>query len=252
MEAQIEETKAQAQQRLAAPEMARQMLEARNRQAMELQRQRALDRENEIRVAASLRPPAPPPATSMVVVQDTASPTGWSHLDARTNRKIPGAPAPSAGARAEERAEQRSSMADYATLLTDRLNTLVTDNPRSATGIFAPLVRATEAVVNSVAPGTLGSQATISAQTKEQLITVLSQIRGGGMGRLSNQDMRRVDTAIGQINSGTPEGMAQGLSDTYDLIDALQGKPPRSNAGKTRPIGRPGVPPPPAGFRVDQ
>lgn len=156
-----------------------------------------------------------------------------------------------AGGKKQEREEQKGATADYATLLTDRLNTLLADNPRSATGIFAPVVRATEAVVNSLAPGAIGSQATITSQTKEQLITVLSQLRGGGQGRLSNQDMRRIDTAIGQINSGTQEGMAQGLSDTYDLIDTLQGKPARSGKGVTRPIGSP-VPAPPPGFTVDR
>lgn len=147
--------------------------------------------------------------------------------------------------------EQRGATGDYAELLTNRLNTLLEENPRSATGIFAPVVRATEAVVNAFAPGAIGSQAIISSQTKEQLITVLSQLRGGAMGRLSNQDMRRVDTAIGQINSGTQEGMAQGLSDTYDLIDTLQGKPARSVRGITKPITRPVIPQPPPGFRLN-
>jgi hypothetical protein len=68
------------------------------------------------------------------------------------------------------------------------------------------------------------------------------------MGKLSNQDMARVDRAIGQINSGTQEGMLQGLADTYDLIDTLQGKPARSGKGVNKPI----TPPPPPGFQVDK
>jgi hypothetical protein len=176
------------------------------------------------------RPEQPP-----IVIPDPNSPSGFKY-GTRAQAIGGPAPAPVASARAAERNEQRAATGDYAELLTDRLNTLLSENPRSATGIFAPVVRATEAVVNSLAPGAIGSQATISAQTKEQLITVLSQLRGGSQGRLSNQDMRRIDTAIGQINSGTSEGMAQGLADTYDLIDTLQGKPARSGKGLTKPI----------------
>lgn len=139
------------------------------------------------------------------------------------------APAPKAtDRRADDITKQRDAAGQQAELLNARLEKILTENPRSATGIFSPIVRGTEATVNSINPGTIGSQATISRQTKEQLIGVLGQIKGGGAGRLSNQDQRRVDTAIGAISSGTPESMSQGIKDTYDLIDSLRGRSPRS------------------------
>lgn len=122
-----------------------------------------------------------------------------------------------------DKKEQKGAMADYAETLVTRLETLLKTDPRSTTGLLSGITRGMEAVVNTAAPGAIGSQATVARQTKEQLISVLGQIRGGGQGRLSNQDMRRVDTAIGQLSSGTPEGMAQGLSDARELINAMKG-----------------------------
>ena len=127
-----------------------------------------------------------------------------------------------------DREEQKGAMADYAETLVSRLETLLDSDPRSTTGMFSAPVRGVEAITNAVVPGAIGSQATIAKQTKEQLISVLGQVRGGGAGRLSNQDMRRVDTAIGQLNTGTPEGMAQGLKDARELINTMKG-------GGTRP-----------------
>lgn len=149
--------------------------------------------------------------------------------------QVRGAPK-AADARKADAAEQRQSTAQFANILVSRLEGLLESDPRSVTGLASGITRGMEAIANTAAPGSMGSQATIAKQTKEQLLTVLSQIRGGGMGRLSNQDMRRADSAIGAINSGTPEGMAQGLKDTRALINVMSGND--SGAAPTQPTTR--------------
>lgn len=53
------------------------------------------DRAELLRVAASLRAPAPPAPVTSLVVQDPSSPTGWSYKDGRTGQVLSqGAPAP--------------------------------------------------------------------------------------------------------------------------------------------------------------
>lgn len=168
---------------------------------------------------------------SVVVAEKNAGrdrvPSGYRANPDGSLAFIPGGPADPANkpasAAAQDKQEQKGAMADYAETLISRLETSLSTDPRSTTGMFSPLIRGAEAVTNAVAPGTIGSQATIASQSKEQLLSVLGQIRGGGAGRLSNQDMRRVDTAIGQLSSGTPEGMAQGLKDARELIGAMRG-----------------------------
>lgn len=118
--------------------------------------------------------------------------------------------------------------ATYAESLADRMEGYLGQNPRSTTGPATSLVRGFESMANMVAPGIVDSQATLAAQTKESLITALGAISKEGRGKLSNQDMQRIDRAIGALSSGTPDGLKQGLSDVRDTIDIMRGRQPRS------------------------
>lgn len=141
------------------------------------------------------------------------------------------APSEAAAARAESRREDKQKeeyTAQYAEMLTNRLEKYLSDSPRSTTGLGSGIVRGFEAASNTVAPKIVGSQGTLAAQTKESLITALGGLKKEGMGRMSNQDMARIDRAIGLVSSGTQEGMEQGLVDVRDTIDVIRGKRPRS------------------------
>ena len=143
----------------------------------------------------------------------------------------PRAPTASSGDKQQKAVEARraqESAAEYAETLVNRLEANLRDNPRSTTGPASGLVRGFEATANMVAPEIVGSEATMAAQTKESLITAMGSLKKEGMGKMSNQDMARIDRSIGLISSGTPEGMRQGLKDVRDTIDVVRGKRPRS------------------------
>ena len=143
----------------------------------------------------------------------------------------PRAPTASSGDKERKAVEARRAQeasADYAEMLVNRLEGNLRDNPRSTTGPASGLVRGFEATANMIAPEIVGSEGTLAAQTKESLITAMAGLKKEGMGRMSNQDMARIDRSIGLISSGTPEGMRQGLRDVRDTIDVVRGKRPRS------------------------
>lgn len=200
-------------------------------------------------ISAAPFAPRNEPAPTVRAVPDASSKTGFSYQDMRNpGSALAPAPAPQVSAKKEEEDQKKEAAAQYAEMLAGRLEQLLSENPRSVTGTFSAPVRGFESLANAIAPGSVGSEATIASQTKEQLINIMAQIRGGGMGRLSNQDMRRVDAAIGQINSGTQAGMAQGIKDVYDTIDILRGRPARS-AGAT---GSFATPPSSGGWSIKQ
>ena len=186
----------------------------------EADRREAGMRESTARLIASLRPEKAPEAP--VSIYDDASPTGFRY-GTRAEAVGQAAPAPSAFQRRADEVGQRQNAADYALSLVDRLESSLKANPRSTTGMASGLVRGFEAAANTAVPGVVGSQGTIAAQTKEALITALNDLKKGGAGRLSNQDMMRIDRSIGQLTTGTPEAMAGGLKDTRDLITILRG-----------------------------
>lgn len=197
--------------------------------------------------------PRTEPAPVVRPVPDPNSPTGFSYEDMRRpGTPLATAPAPQQSVRQQEKEEQKSAVADYAESLVNRLSTIQTNNPRSVAGILAGPTRGMETIINSAVPGAIGSEATIARQTKEQLIGILNQLRGGSMGRLSNQDMARVDSALGAISSGTAEGLQQGMKDVLDTIDVLRGKPARSLSQNTGGASGSWNNPPQSGWTADK
>lgn len=161
-------------------------------------------------------------------VFDPNSPTSFK-WDAPGRTELHGSPAPAPAGFTrtnDANAEMRSKM-DLALTQIDRLEQSAKNNPRSTVGYAAPLVRGFEGIANVVKPGSVGSQANIADQEMQSLITNLTSLS-----KLSNKDTARIEAALGNMRSGTPQGLAAGLKDIKDLINMRQGR-----MGVTQKVG---------------
>jgi hypothetical protein len=168
-------------------------------------------------IAGAMRqPPAPhyatDPATGNLVAIDRSG--NVRDIKRETGEPIRG---PNAGA-----VDQKQQLIQVAEVVMSDLEKSLKNNSRSTVGLGVPIVRGVEAVGQLVAPGAIGSQATLAAQNKQQLVQLGAQVLGGSLGRLSNQDTQRIQEGMGMINSGTEEGLKKGIDHFRTVINTAK------------------------------
>src|SRR3990167_5221092 len=151
-------------------------------------------------------------------IYDSTSSTGFI-WDAPGRESLHGKPAPPPAGFTRLQNFQGTVEAQMGAALENitKLEKLVTDNPRSVATMFAPVKRGIEGLADVVKPGLVASPANEGERLIQSTIVNLPALFGT-MGRMSNQDTVRLQTAIGKLKSGTAEVMQEGLASLKKLI----------------------------------